>query len=282
MKIIITWLFIVLPVTGLSADLSVTDDVGQLVVLGERPGNIVSFSPHLTEILFSLGVGERIVATVDHSDFPEAAKKIPRLGSAFSISVESVVGFDPDLILAWSTGGGGRAVEQLKQIGYPVYLNEALKLQDIASTVRRIGVLVGEPERGLLLANKFRTELASLTKRYQQESAISVFFQISDEQLYTVNDEHLIGQALSICGAHNVYGEVAIPVPMVSLESLVAKNPDVILVSRPYEGFTTRWQAEWQRLGWGDRIRYINASLITRPSLRMLQGIKNSCNALRE
>jgi ABC-type Fe3+-hydroxamate transport system substrate-binding protein len=107
-----------------------------------------------------------------------------------------------------------------------------------------------------------------------------VFFQISDAQLYTVNSQHLIGQAIGVCGAENIFSDVEFFVPMVSYESVVERNPDFLVVSSPYPGYKSAWDDRWNDLGWGGRVRAIDASLITRPSLRMLEGIKMLCETL--
>lgn len=262
------------------ADITVVDDSGTTVVLAEPAEKIVSLSPHLTELLFSLGVGDRIEATVDFSDYPEAALNIPRLGNAFSVSVEAVIEQSPDLIVAWMTGGNHRTFEQLRALGYPVFVNEASSLVGIAVAVQQLGILVGKPERGLELAENFRVDLERLRQSSSGAGSPKVFFQISDAQLYTVNSQHLIGQAIEVCGAENIFSDVEFFVPMVSYESVVERNPDVLVVSSPYPGYKSAWDDRWNDLGWGGRVRTIDASLITRPSLRMLEGIKMLCETL--
>ena len=262
------------------ADITVVDDSGTTLVLAEPARKIVSLSPHLTELLFSLGVGDRIEATVDFSDYPEAALNIPRLGNAFSVSVEAVIEQSPDLIVAWMTGGNHRTFEQLRALGYPVFVNEASSLVGIAVAVQQLGILVGKPDRGLELAESFRVDLERLRQSSSGEGSPKVFFQISDAQLYTVNSQHLIGQAIEVCGAENIFSDVEFFVPMVSYESVVERNPDVLVVSSPYPGYKSAWDDRWNDLGWSGRVRTIDASLITRPSLRMLEGIKMLCETL--
>lgn len=264
----------------LFADIRVVDDSGAAVVLAEPARKIVSLAPHLTELLFSLGVGDRIAATVDFSDYPEAALKIPRLGNAFSVSVEAVIEQSPDLIVAWMTGGNHRTFEQLRALGYPVFANEASRLVDIAVAVQQLGILVGKPGRGLELAENFRVGLERLKQSSRGAHSPKVFFQISDAQLYTVNSQHLIGQAIEICGAENIFSDVEFFVPMVSYESVVERNPDFLVVSSPYPQYKSGWNKRWESLGWSGRVRTINASLITRPSLRMLEGIKVLCETI--
>jgi len=257
----------------------VLDDAGNEVRLAKTPERIVSLAPHITEMLFDLGAGERIVATVDHSDFPEAAKSIPRLGSAFSVSVESVVALEPDIVFAWQTGGSQKSVHQIRALGYPVYINESPTLGAIADSLQRLGQLVGETERGDQLASRFRQGLIEVASMVPEKRQL-VFFQIADPQLYTVNHEHLIGQALALCHADNAFGSLPMTVPIVSYESVVAADPDIVVVSMPFADYVSPWEARWSSLGWDNRIRRIDASLITRPGFRMLEGLKNLCQAV--
>ena len=264
------------------ASVQVVDDLGLRVELESSPERIVSLSPHLTELLFSLGVGEKIVATVEHSDYPPAAQEIPRLGDAFSLSVEAIIDLSPDLILAWSTGGNQRTLAHLRELGYVIYLSEARSLEAIGRAAAQLGALVGKAETGLQLEADYLKQLLVIRTSAKSEPEPSIFFQISDEQLYTVNGDHLIGQAITACGGRNIFGELDLVVPMVSLESVLDANPDLILVASPYEGFVTRWSETWHRLGWQGRIRYVNASLVTRPGLRMLEGIKSMCKSMKD
>ena len=130
------------------ADISVEDDAGFQVSLARPAQRIISLSPHLTEILFELGAGDLIVGTVSFSDYPIAARSIPRIGDAFSVNVESVVELAPDLIVAWQTGGANRALKKLRSLGYPIYINEAPSLESIASTVRQLARLLGDEIKG--------------------------------------------------------------------------------------------------------------------------------------
>ncbi len=261
--------------------LRVQDDTGYTVVLDDVPQRIVSLAPHITEMLFDLGVGERVVATVDYSDFPEAAKQIPRLGSAFSVSVESVIALQPDIVFAWQTGGNRKAVRQIRALGYPVYINESPTLGAIADSLQQVGLLVGRVERGETLAEEFRRGLIDVAADKPAHSK-RVFFQIADAQLYTVNHEHLIGQALALCHAKNAFASLPMTVPIVSYESVVAANPDIVIISVPYADYVSPWDERWHSLGWEARIRRIDASLITRPGFRMLEGLKMLCNKVNE
>lgn len=260
------------------AEIRVIDDTGNAVTLAGPAKRIVSLAPHLTELLFSLHVGSRVVGTVRFSDYPEAAKSIPVLGDAFAISLESIVSSEPELVVAWQTGGANNIIERLRTLGIPVYVNEALDLKSIARSIKSLAVLVGKAGYGETLALKFEDEISRLQEVYAGTDK-KVFFQISDQSLFTINDSHLIGQAISVCGVQNIFGDSPIPVPIVSKEGVLAADPEIIVISQPIDSERSPWIEKWSEIeGYADRIRLIDPGLISRPSLRMSKGIKELCS----
>jgi len=129
------------------AEVSVTDDLGNLVQLPKPAKRIISLAPHLTEILFGIGAGNRIVGVTEFSNYPEQAKNIRQIGRHDSLDLEAIVTLKPDLVFAWATGGTSSYTEKLSELGIPVYISEPRKITDIATTSDRIGVLTGSEEK---------------------------------------------------------------------------------------------------------------------------------------
>ena len=148
-----------------AAAIIVTDDLGNEVIIAAPAAKIISLAPHLTELLFSLGVGNRIKGTSRYSDYPPAAQGIPVVGDAFSVSVEAVVALEPDIVFAWSTGGSNRALERLKKLGYPIYLNEAESIDGIGNTLVAMAELVGRKKEGMKLRETLTERLIELRAR---------------------------------------------------------------------------------------------------------------------
>lgn len=268
---------------AVASEIVVVDDLGNRVQIAMPAKKIVSLAPHLTELLFSLGVGERIKGTSRYSDYPAAAANIPVVGDAFTVSVEAVVALEPDIVFAWATGGANRALIRLRNLGIPIYLNEAETIDGIGSTLMAMAELVGRQEVGLKLRNRLTEQLAALRTRNEGLPRVKVFFQISDENLYTVNQHHLVGQALRICNGENIFADASIPVPLVSRESVVKRDPQVIIISKPHAGSVSPWIRKWQAYeGFGEKLRWIDPGLITRPSLRMTEGIEQLCRIIRQ
>ena len=270
-----------------SEPVAVIDDLGNKVVLKLPATKVVSLAPHLTEILFELGVGHKIVATVSYADFPAQAKLIPRVGDAFSVNVEQVVALQPDIIFAWQTGGANKSLNRLEDLGFTVFKNEAPSLEGIANTVEQIGRLVGEVEIGQRLSDGYRTRLRQLAEGPAEDAShipepTRVFFQISDQDLYTVSGQHLIGQAINLCGGVNLFDQVPISVPLANLESVLKGQPELIFITRIPGAPASSWEGKWNKLiGKDVRVIPIDPNLISRPSIRMLDGIEFMCSAIR-
>lgn len=257
------------------AEISVIDDLGNEVVLPKPAKRVISLAPHITEMIYSLGAQEKIVGTVKYSDYPAAASSLPRIGDAFSLNIESVLALKPDLIIAWHTGGNNRPIQRLKDLGLSVYTNEARDLEGIGEGLLDIALLLGVEKRGIELQREFQS---SLTKSHVtiQPSPV-IFFQISDQELYTVSSDHLIGQAIDHCGGRNLFSDISPNVSQVNQEMILANQPDVIVVTqRP--GNESTWMKTWRGFaGTNYKVDAIDPDLISRPSLRMLDGIAAIC-----
>jgi iron complex transport system substrate-binding protein len=270
-----TLIFAVTCASDASAEIRVIDDLGEEVVLLKPARRVISLAPHITELIYSLGAEKQIVGTVKYSDYPPEASTLPRIGDAFSLNIESVLALKPDLIIAWHTGGNNRPIERLRSLGLPVYTNEAKSLAGIGEAIIDIATLLGKNERGFALQQEFVTALEN--SRVVKKSSPVIFFQISDQELYTVSSEHLIGQAINHCGGKNLFSDISPNVSQVNQEMILANQPDVIVVTqRP--GSESAWVKTWRGFtGTQYQVDTIDPDLISRPSLRMLDGIKAIC-----
>ncbi len=280
-------LFILLAAcSAASAEVTVTDDFGNLVTVTSPATRIVALAPHLTELLFQLELGDRIVGVVEFSDFPPAARKIQRVGNAFAVSVEAIIELQPDLIVAWGSGGSREQLRKLRSMGITIYYSEPKRLADVAESMYRIALLGGKEQVGLRVRNTFDSRLDELKKLANVSTRPRIFLQISSTDLYTVNDRHLIGQAINLCGGTNIFGSLDVPVPLVSNEAILVGQPDVIVRSS-VENEEDDWRDRWS----GNRqipavlaghLYQIPADLISRPGFRMLQGIGQLCDIIMD
>jgi ABC-type hemin transport system substrate-binding protein len=239
---------------------------------------LISLAPHLTEMVYDLGMGEHLVGVSRYSDFPAAASRLPRVGDAFQLNVERIINLAPDRILAWQ-GGAPRTLSKLEALGFLVQRQEIKGLSGIGLGYRRLGDALGQGPRGALIEAEFTASLNQLRARYTPRSAPRVFLQIAENQLFTVSDRHYMGEAVSVCGGDNLFSDAVSEVPVVTLESVLSRRPEIIVLVTNQKG-PLPWQAKWQAFLPDATIRRIEPDLISRPSRRILLGITALCQAI--
>ena len=273
-----------LPGLAAAQAVSVVDDSGATVRL-ERPARrIVSLAPHVTENLYAAGAGDRLVGTVDYSDYPEAAKKLPRVGGYSRIDLEAVAALKPDLVIAWSSGNAPGHVAKLKAMGLPVFLSQPDRIEDVAGLLEKFGRLAGTGAVADAAASRYRTRLQELRRQYSGRPAVRTFYQIWKEPLMTVGGKQIISDAIRLCGGDNVFAAVLQMAPRVSQEAVLAKNPEVIVASGMGEA-RPEWLDDWRR--WPqllavsrDNLFFVPPELIQRHTPRLLEGTERLCQHL--
>ena len=213
-----------------STPLSVTDDNGSIVTLDEPAQRIISLAPHATELLYESGAGKQVVGVVEYSDFPEEAKDKPRVGSFVNINIEAVVSLSPDLIVAYPSGNPPRQLEQLKKLDIPVYFSNPKNIPAIISSIRKMGRLTGHENQANQRADALQQRYTQLTQQYANAEPVSIFIQIWDKPLMSVDNSHIIGQAVQLCGGENLFPSMVSEFSQVSVESVLSRNPQAILM----------------------------------------------------
>ena len=270
----------------LLAQIKVVDDLGNTVIL-ERPAErIVSLAPSITELLFAVGAGEQLVGVVSFSDYPPAAKQLPIIGGYQSPDYERLVASQPDLIIAWSSGNGAHHIDKLKSLGFTVYINESQEFADIPQAMRHFAQLSGNSEQGEQAAQQFEQRLQQQQTKYAGRSPVSLFYQVWNQPLITINRQHIIGKVIELCGGDNIFGDLDNLTPRPNLEAILQANPQIIIASgmgnkRPV------WLEDWQR--WPQmeavakgHVYYLNADLINRPTPRLLDAVQQMCEQLEQ
>ncbi|NDP48991.1 MAG: cobalamin-binding protein, partial [Sulfuriferula multivorans] len=204
-----------------AATVRLVDDAGQTLEFTQPPQRIISLTPHLTELLFAVGAGSQVVGVDSASDFPPDAKTLPRVGDYSRINFERVLALKPDLVVVWVGGNRPADIHGLKKMGVPVLQTQATKLADVARLLRLIGQASGHAGLGNAAAQKFSDQLAALEVPTRRPPRIKVFYQVWDRPLMTVGGTHWISDALTLCGARNVFADLRGLSPVVSREAVL-------------------------------------------------------------
>ena len=262
------------------AEIVVTDVSGVTIRLAAPARRIVSLAPHITELLFAAGAGDRVVGTVDYSDYPPAARALPKVGG-HALDLEAIVAFKPDLVMGWQSGNPAAAVSRLRSMGLNVHLSQPNRIEDIAGELERIGQLAGTEATANAAATAFRQRYARLAARYSQRPPVAVFYQIWKQPLMTVNGKQIISDAIRLCGGRNVFAQLPILAPTVTVEAVIAANPEVIVASGMGES-RPEWLDDWRR--WSTlaavaagNLYFVTPDLIQRHTPRILDGAEKLC-----
>ena len=243
---------------------------------------IATLSPHLAELVFAVGAGNLLVGVSAYTDYPPAALAIPVIGDSFNLDQERLTLLEPDLLLAWDTGTPAHVVDDLRARGFRVEVITTTGLDDVPAALRKIGDLTGYTASAETAATDFEAALQELADESVSLSQISVFYQVDARPLYTINGSHYVSELIEICGGENIFAELNGLAPLVSVEAVLEREPEVILAST--DAGPSAFD-EWDR--WTDLAanRYSNrflmpANEIGRATPRLLLAANAVCDAL--
>jgi iron complex transport system substrate-binding protein len=262
----------------------VRDALGNEIRL-ERPARrIISLAPHVTESLYAAGAGDALVGAVDFSDYPAAAKKLPRVGGYTRLDLEAILRLQPDLLIAWESGNPPAQLEKLRAFGIRVFVTQPNTMDDIARQLEDYGRLAGTQALAGRAAADFRSRLARLEATYGKRPPVRVFYQIWKGPLFTVGKPQIITHAIRLCGGINIYGELDQMAPVVSLEAVLAADPEAIVATGMADA-RPEWLDDWKR--WprlaavrNQNLFHINPDIIQRHTPRLLDGTETLCRHL--
>ena len=232
-----------------SAAHTVSDDLSRKVTVRDPPLRIVSLTPCATEMLFAAGAGGQVIATVEYSDDPPAARRLTRIGDVAAVDMERLVALRPDVVVAWPAGGNPAQREKIARLNIPLYQQQVVRLADLPGSVRRLGALAGTAAAAERAAHDIEARLAALKRTYAARGAgkaPTVLLQVWNRPVYTVGGRHLMSDALAICGAHNVFADLPEAGPLVDTEAVIGRDPDIIIAAAP-PGEGAAWLADWKR-----------------------------------
>jgi iron complex transport system substrate-binding protein len=235
------------PAAAPAASARFIDDTGAAVAIARPAARIVSLAPGATELLFAAGAGERIVGTARDDDSPAYTQRIERIGDANAVSYERLVALKPDVVVAWEDLTNRLVVDSLRKLKLPIYFVRARSIADLPGSVRRMGAMAGTGAVAERAAQDLERRIAALDKRPAPKGEpLRVFYMIWDTPLYTVGSRHIISDAIARCGGRSIFDDIDFPAPIVEFESVIKRDPDVILMSAP--PITARdWRERWQR-----------------------------------
>lgn len=240
---------------------------------------VVTLAPSLTEIMLELGAGDLLVGLLDGGIRPAAVQHLPSVGDFAQLELESLLRLQPDLVLLWPDSISGAQRQQLQSLGIPVMVVEPRKLADLATQFAEIGMRIGRADQGQYLQQQFNQGLQRLSQRYQRKQPLRLFYQVWDAPLYTLGGQQIISDALRVCGAENIFADLTLPAPQVSVEAVLERDPEVILASNQQQ--LDAWRI-WPGITAVARqqLWLVPHEGLERPSFQMLEAVEKMCEQL--
>ena len=266
------------------AAIVVVDDSGETVTLEQAAQRVISLSPHLAELVYEVGAGDSLVATVEYSNYPIAAQTVEVIGSSSKLDLEKILSLKPDLILAWQSGNNVADIAFLQKIGLPVYFSEPRRLEDIADNIGDIATLLGKGVVGHSLQTDIEQRIEQLPLLRENASELRVFYEIWHQPLFTLGGAQIVSDALARCGYNNIFAETDLLAFSVSVEEVVVQHPERIIFA-----FSESSSLQQAKTFWLEREALINIDFqhnpiieldgekMNRPTLRMLDEVERLC-----
>lgn len=269
--------------TAVPAAIQLSNADGSTLELDNTAQSLVTLSPHLAELVFAAGAGDRLAATVEFSEYPAQAIHVPRIGDAFRLDIERIVAHHPDLVIAWDSGNPRAAVEQLRRLGLSVWSVEIREPADIGNTLLALGEVTGNTEETRAIAAQLEQRLAHLARQYGNAVPVSYFYQVDERPLFTINGEHLISKGLALCGGLNVFADQSGLAFQVAHEAVVTANPDVMFAAAidNAQDPLAAWR-QWPSLDavTSGSLFLLPADKISRATPRWLDSLELACTLL--
>jgi len=259
-----------------------TDDIGRAVTIEQIPERIVSFGPSITEILFALGLEEKVVGVTDYCDYPEAAQSKPKVGNAFSPSLEKIVELEPDLVL---TLKHEQLNSELDALGVKFMIIDPENIDGILKDIELVGKITGTEKKAEKLVRDMQDSISQVVELMKDVPKVSSFFIIDGTDLnnpWTAGTGSFIDILIAMAGGDNIAAKTPGAWVQFSIEQIVSSNPEVIIIQTMADGMpTVSKEALEQHPSWGQmtavkqgKISFINGDFVSRPGPRITQGLE--------
>jgi len=263
----------------------VTDQTGRRVNIPDNPQRLISLAPSITEIVYALGLGDRLVGDTDYCDYPPEAKRKPHVGAMLNPSLEKIVALKPDLVLGTVEANRRATADQLERLGLPLYGLTARNLDETLHSIEDVGSVLGRAEVSQKLVSSLRARIDAVEKRVSGQKRPKVLFVVWDRPLITAGPQTFISDVITRAGGASIGQDLRGDWPRLSLEEVLRREPDVILLPKT-ESFSSGLEDFRKLPGWkGLRAvkegrLYFVSETIMRPCPRLVDALEEVATIL--
>jgi iron complex transport system substrate-binding protein len=269
-----------LPAKAQASLVCVRDDTDQTVCV-KQAQRVLVLAPHLTEIVDFVGGINKVIAVDGSSNFPESVDALPRLGNPWMLSAESILARKPDLVLVWQSGISMEVVAQLRKAGVAVFVSEPKKIEQVATTMRRVSTLLGTEQASGPQVDTWLQQFKVLRAQYLASPVVPVFYQVWSQPLMTLGGQHAVSEVIELCGGKNIFSDLPNLAAQVGVEGVLKRKPAVLLTSgsdRDHQRFVAQWAA-WPQIPAvkGGHVYALPSDILVRNGPRLIQAARLVC-----
>jgi iron complex transport system substrate-binding protein len=252
----------------------VTDDLGRLVAINGTPQRIVSLAPSNTEILFALGLGDKVVGVTDYCDYPPEAVEKEKVGGYINPDIEKIVALKPDLVLV-AYGTPMDVIDSMVGLGLTVFGIKTTDLDDLLNDIKTVGKITGKEEEANALTSEMESKIQAVTNQTEElEQRPGVFYIVWNDPLWTAGSDTFINELIEKAGGVNICRNIT-GYSEVSLEYVLACNPEIIITSEgSYDWAMNATELVSTNASQTGRIYTVDDNLVQRPGPRLVEGLE--------
>lgn len=264
--------------------ITVEDGVGNVITFESEPQRIISLAPNHTEVLYALGLDDRVVGVTEYCNYPPEAAEKPKVGDFVNTDLELVVGLEPDLVLA-TTMHMAETVPAIQNRGIAVFVLDPQSVASVLDEISTLGQITGQEEAADALVADIQTRIDAVQEKVKDAPRLKVFWELGPE-LFTVGPDTFVNDLIVLAGGENVAADADTPWPQLSVEAIILKDPDVIVLADHNYGQTAEMVKErpgWEDIGAvkeGNIIEIVDDDIVSRPGPRLVEGIEFLAKAL--
>lgn len=262
----------------------VTDEAGRRVRLPVRPERIVTLAPNLTEIVYAVGAGNRLVGNTTYCDYPPEAKQVAKVGDTMQPNIERIVALRPQLVLVSTASQLEAFTRQLNEQGIAVYVTDPRSLEDVFRSIKTLGELLDESERSRRVVDDLRARASAVEAAVKTSQPVRVFYQVSAAPLYTIGREAFLTDLIRRAGGQSVTADVPGAFPRYSDEAALATQPEAVILSidSSMDQGNAKPAASLAKSPavTSGRVYGINGDLLSRPGPRLVEGLEQMARVL--
>ena len=259
----------------------IADDLGRKLKIPTKVERVVSLAPNLTENIFAVGAGDRLVGVTTYCNYPEDAQKIRKIGDTLAPNIETILTLKPQIVFVSTDSQLEAFTKTLESQGITVFVSNPKDLNGVLANLRQLGEIFGTLERTAILLNEFQERILAVEEETRDKPKIRTFLQIDKAPLFTIGKESFLTEIIERAGGTSVTKTIPNAYPNISKETALALNPDAIIISEgpsnpePNEVFKNSPAVK------NGRVYKISADILTRPSPRIVDALEQIAEALR-